>query len=59
MDWQIAATPDLAATFGISEPCGFGCDLAGMIDEVGPDVSGFSECDRVYGGALAKAVATS
>lgn len=57
LDWQIAATPELAAAFGIPTQSGFGCDFAGTVDEVGPGVVGFAVGDRVYGGALAKAVA--
>jgi NADPH:quinone reductase-like Zn-dependent oxidoreductase len=57
MDWKIASMPELAATFGVIVPCGFGCDFAGVVDEVGAGVEGFVVGDRVYGGALAKAVA--
>ena len=57
MDWGIAARPEAAARFGITLPSGFGCDLAGVIDEVGEGVTGFAVGDRVYGGALGKAVA--
>ena len=38
-------------------PCGFGCDFAGVVDEVGAGAEGLEVGDRVYGGALAKAVA--
>jgi NADPH:quinone reductase-like Zn-dependent oxidoreductase len=57
LDWQIAAAPGLAANFGITVPCGFGCDLAGVVDEVGNGVTWTVEGDRVYGGVLARAVA--
>lgn len=57
LDWQIAATPDLATAFGVAVPCGFGCDFAGVVDEIGSEASGFAVGDRVYGGAMAKAVA--
>lgn len=57
MDWGISARPELAAMFGISVPSGFGSDLAGMVDEVGEGVTGFAVGDRVYGGALGRAVA--
>lgn len=57
LDWQLAATPELAAVFGVPATSGFGCDLAGVVDEVGPGVAGFAVGDRVYGGAMAKAVA--
>jgi NADPH:quinone reductase-like Zn-dependent oxidoreductase len=57
MDWGISARPELAQMFGVSVPCGFGCDFAGVVDEIGPGAQGFAVGDRVYGGALAKAVA--
>ncbi len=57
MDWGIAARPELAARFGITVPSGFGSDLAGVVDEVGDGVTGFSVGDRVYGVALGRAAA--
>ncbi|MEW9534033.1 NADP-dependent oxidoreductase [Microbispora sp. NPDC049125] len=57
MDWGIASRPEAAARFGITVPSGFGFDLAGVIDEVGDGVTGFAVGDRVYGGALGRAVA--
>jgi NADPH:quinone reductase-like Zn-dependent oxidoreductase len=57
MDWMIAASPESAGRFGIGLPAGFGSDYAGTIDEVGAGVEGFTEGDRVYGGAIAKAAA--
>ncbi len=57
MDWGISARPELAAMFGISLPSGFGSDLAGVVDEVGEGATGFTMGDRVYGGALGRAVA--
>jgi NADPH:quinone reductase-like Zn-dependent oxidoreductase len=57
MDWGIAFRPELAAMYGVTAPCGFGCDFAGVVDEVGAGAEGFVVGDRVYGGALAKAVA--
>ena len=47
---------DLAAQFGISLPSGFGYDFAGVIDEVGGG-DRFAVGDRVFGGAMGKAVA--
>jgi NADPH:quinone reductase-like Zn-dependent oxidoreductase len=38
-------------------PSGFGCDFAGVVDEVGDGATGFAVGERVYGGALAKAAA--
>ncbi|MFR9801801.1 NADP-dependent oxidoreductase [Pseudonocardia sp. RS010] len=57
MDWQMAGSARHAARFGITGPSGFGCDLAGVVDEVGQRVSEFARGDRVYGGVLAGAVA--
>jgi NADPH:quinone reductase-like Zn-dependent oxidoreductase len=57
MDWILAAMPELARAFGYTVPSGFGYDLAGAVDEVGEGVVGFAAGDRVYGGALGRAVA--
>lgn len=57
MDWLVSARPATAGMFGITLPAGFGCDLAGVVDEIGAGVEGFASGDRVYGGAMAKAVA--
>ncbi|MFI7038411.1 zinc-binding dehydrogenase [Microbispora rosea] len=57
MDWGIASRPEAAARFGIAVPSGFGSDLAGVIDEVGDGATGFAVGDRVYGGALGRAIA--
>ncbi|MEU9245074.1 NADP-dependent oxidoreductase [Streptomyces sp. NPDC048385] len=57
MDWGIASRPEAAARFGITVPSGFGSDLAGAIDEVGDGATGFAVGDRVFGGALGRAVA--
>jgi NADPH:quinone reductase-like Zn-dependent oxidoreductase len=57
MDWGIAARAEAAAMFGVTLPAGFGADFAGVVDEVGVDAEGFTVGDRVYGGAMAKAVA--
>lgn len=57
MDWLISARPEAAARWGITVPSGFGCDLAGIVDEVGAGVDGFAVGDRVYGGAMANAAA--
>ncbi|GAA4524173.1 NADP-dependent oxidoreductase [Amycolatopsis samaneae] len=57
MDWGIAASPEAASGFGITVPSGFGYDFAGVVDEAGPGVEGFAVGDRVFGGALARAVA--
>jgi NADPH:quinone reductase-like Zn-dependent oxidoreductase len=57
MDPALAAMPELAARFNITLPSGFGYDLAGVVDEVGPDTSGFTIGDRVYGGVMERAAA--
>jgi NADPH:quinone reductase-like Zn-dependent oxidoreductase len=57
MDGSIALFPEIAARFGITLPAGFGCDFAGIVDEVGGGVSGVSVGERVFGGAIAKAAA--
>jgi NADPH:quinone reductase-like Zn-dependent oxidoreductase len=57
MDWGLSSQPEAAARFGITVPSGFGYDFAGVIDEVGSGASGFAVGDRVYGGALGRAVA--
>ncbi|GAA4508189.1 NADP-dependent oxidoreductase [Actinoallomurus oryzae] len=57
MDWIMTADADTAARFGLSLPVGFGTDYAGVVDQVGDGVTGFAPGDRVFGGALSRAVA--
>jgi NADPH:quinone reductase-like Zn-dependent oxidoreductase len=57
MDVGLSSRPEAAAQFGITVPSGFGFDLAGVVDEVGDGATGFAVGDRVYGGALGRAVA--
>jgi NADPH:quinone reductase-like Zn-dependent oxidoreductase len=57
MDWIMTAGADTAARFGLSLPAGFGTDYAGVVDQVGDGVTGFAPGDRVFGGALSRAVA--
>lgn len=57
MDPAFVATPELAAAFNITLPAGFGYDFAGRVDEVGENVTGFTQDERVYGGAMAQAAA--
>src|ERR1700709_2755739 len=57
MDWIMTADAETAARFGLSLPAGFGTDYAGVVDQVGAGVTGFAPGDRVFGGALSRAVA--
>jgi NADPH:quinone reductase-like Zn-dependent oxidoreductase len=57
MDWIMTADAETAARFGLSLPAGFGTDYAGVVDQVGAEVTGFAPGDRVFGGALSRAVA--
>ncbi|WP_167132846.1 NADP-dependent oxidoreductase [Paramicrobacterium chengjingii] len=57
MDWIIASMPEGAAQWGITLPAGFGSDFVGVVDEIGAGAEGYAEGDRVYGGAIAQAVA--
>ncbi|MBP0458561.1 NADP-dependent oxidoreductase [Streptomyces montanisoli] len=57
MDWLLASMPEAAERFGVTLPSGFGHDYAGVVDEAGAGVTGFAVGDRVYGGALSRAVA--
>ncbi|WIV57279.1 NADP-dependent oxidoreductase [Amycolatopsis nalaikhensis] len=57
MDWFMTSDAETAARFGLSLPCGFGTDYAGVVDQVGDGVREFAAGDRVFGGALSRAVA--
>jgi NADPH:quinone reductase-like Zn-dependent oxidoreductase len=57
MDWFMTSDAQTAARFGLSLPSGFGTDYAGVVDQVGDGVTGFAAGDRVFGGALSRAVA--
>jgi NADPH:quinone reductase-like Zn-dependent oxidoreductase len=57
MDSFMTADAGTAARFGLSLPAGFGTDYAGVVDQVGDGVTGFAPGDRVFGGALSRAVA--
>jgi NADPH:quinone reductase-like Zn-dependent oxidoreductase len=57
MDWIMTADAETAGRFGLSLPTGFGTDYAGVVDQVGEGVSEFAVGDRVFGGALSRAVA--
>ncbi|NUR97227.1 MAG: alcohol dehydrogenase catalytic domain-containing protein, partial [Kribbellaceae bacterium] len=57
MDWFMTSDEETAMRFGLSLPCGFGTDYAGVVDQVGDGVREFAVGDRVFGGALSRAVA--
>ncbi|MFD9701743.1 NADP-dependent oxidoreductase [Lentzea sp. NPDC059081] len=57
MDWFMTSDAQTAARFGLSLPCGFGTDYAGVVDQVGDGVTRFATGDRVFGGAVSRAVA--
>ena len=57
MDWFMTADANTAVRFGLSLPAGFGTDYAGVVDQVGDGVTGFAPGDRVFGGALSRAIA--
>src|ERR1700749_3145983 len=57
MDWFMTSDAQTAARFGLSLPSGFGTDYAGVVDQAGDGVTGFAVGDRVFGGALSRAVA--
>lgn len=57
MDWYMTADADRAAGFKLSLPVGFGTDFAGIVDLLGDGVTDFAPGDRVFGGALSRAVA--
>jgi NADPH:quinone reductase-like Zn-dependent oxidoreductase len=57
MDWFMTSDAATATRFGLSLPSGFGTDYAGVVDQVGDGVTGFTAGDRVFGGALSRAVA--
>ena len=57
MDWVMTADAPTAARFGLSLPCGFGTDYAGVVDQAGESVTTFAAGDRVFGAAVSRAVA--
>ncbi len=57
MDWFMTSDAETASRFGLSLPAGFGTDYAGIVDQVGDGVTEFIVGDRVFGGALSRAVA--
>src|SRR5437764_14752688 len=57
MDWFMTSDADTATRFGLTLPSGFGTDYAGAVDQAGDGVTEFAVGDRVFGGALSRAVA--
>lgn len=57
MDWIMTSDAAEARRFGLTVPCGFGTDYAGTVDQAGAGVREFAVGDRVFGGALSRAVA--
>ena len=57
MDWFMTSDAQTATRFGLSLPSGFGTDYAGVVDQAGDGVTDFAAGDRVFGGALSRAVA--
>src|ERR1700761_216090 len=57
MDWFMTSDAETAARFGLTLPCGVGTDYAGGVAQAGDGVTGFRPGDRVYGGAMSRAVA--
>ncbi|WP_436532819.1 NADP-dependent oxidoreductase [Actinoplanes sp. HUAS TT8] len=57
MDWFMTSDAETGKRFGLSLPCGFGTDYAGVVDQVGAGVTGFAAGDRVFGGAMSRAIA--
>jgi NADPH:quinone reductase-like Zn-dependent oxidoreductase len=57
MDWFMTSDAETAARFGLSLPCGFGTDYAGVVDQVGDGVTAFAPGMRVFGAAVSRAVA--
>lgn len=67
MDWMFIADDDVGRRLrdaratqpglALTLPAVFGHDFAGVVDEVGDGMVGFAVGDRVFGGALSRAVA--
>jgi NADPH:quinone reductase-like Zn-dependent oxidoreductase len=57
MDWFMTSDAEAASRFGLTLPCGFGTDYAGVVDQVGDGVTDIAPGDRVFGGAFSRAVA--
>ncbi|MFC3456306.1 NADP-dependent oxidoreductase [Amycolatopsis speibonae] len=57
MDWFMTSDAETASRFGLTLPCGFGSDYAGVVDQIGEGVTKFAVGDRVFGGAMSRSVA--
>ncbi|WP_422743402.1 NADP-dependent oxidoreductase [Mycobacterium sp. WMMD1722] len=57
MDCALTSNQAVAQAMGVSLPSGFGCDYAGVVDEVGDDVDAVSVGDRVFGAVIARTAA--
>ena len=51
VDVMSVASAEVGGMFGMSLPTGIANDIAGVVDEVGEGVTGFTVGDRVFGGA--------
>lgn len=56
VDWKIFAGAAAAVSRGLELPLGVGNDIAGVIDQVGEGVKGYSIDDHVFGSARTKAL---
>ncbi|MGC5076900.1 NADP-dependent oxidoreductase [Agrococcus sp. DT81.2] len=56
VDWKIFSGGPAAAARGLRPPLGVGNDIAGTIDEIGPEVDGWAVGDRVFGSARTRAL---
>ena len=57
MDWIMTSDAQTASRFGLTLPCGYGTDYAGVVDQIGEGVTRYAVGDHVYGTALSRAFA--
>ena len=48
MDWKMTNDAETAMRFGLSLPCGFGTDYAGVVDQVGDGVTDFAPGEHCF-----------